>query len=199
MYIWKQWQNFLLMMERRGYDVDFEKEITQDEWRKLFTVEEGQFIEPFVFCDHCEGGKLIMVFFLPATNVALTHISMFIQRITEENINHGIIVHLNDWTYYAKAALNMDSSQHYFEKIHSSFFNYDKMDHIWQPEFLLLTKPEAKYLCEVQNIQPHQFPILKKEETVCTYWGWQKKRGRIVKIVSKNDDNEKIITYRCIE
>ena len=199
MYTWKQWKNFLQMMERRGYDVDLEKNISEEEWIKRFFVEEDKYIEPFIFCDHYEGGKLIMVFFLPETTIVLSHISMFINKIGEENIDHGIIVHLNPWTYYAKAALNMDSSLHYFEKIHVNFFNFDRMTHIWQPEFLLLTSSESKRFCENVNVKPHQLPTLRKEETVCTYWGWQRKRGRIVKIIDINDDNEKIVTYRCID
>jgi DNA-directed RNA polymerase subunit H (RpoH/RPB5) len=198
MYTWTQWKNFLKMMERRGYDVDDEKEMTYDEWDTRFFEEEGKFIEPFIFCDHLDGGKLIMVFFLPATNVALSHISMFTSQMNEENIDHGIIVHVNDWTYYAKAALNMDSSKHFFEKIHVDFFNFDRMEHEWQPEYQLMTKSEAAKLCSALNVSPYQFPILKKEQVVCSYWGWQKKRGRLVKIIDY-DGGEKHINYRVIE
>ena len=200
MYTWKQWKFFLLMMERRGFDVDLEKSMKEDAWRVRFHVTEDRYIDPFVFCDHYEGGKLIMVFFLPATTIVLSHITMFINRIKEENINHGIVIHLNKWTCYAKDALNMDNSLHYFEKIDGSFFNFDPMTHIWQPEFLMLTIAEGKKLCEALCIKPHQFPILKKDGVVSTYWGWQKKRGRIIKIISSDSiTSEKNISYRILE
>ncbi len=200
---WKQWKNFLKMMERRGYDTDEEEEMTFEEWEKRFTVEEGKFIEHFIFCDHYNKGHLTIVFFLPETSVALSHISMITGEMNAQNITHGIIVHVNDWTYYAKAALNMKGSFNFIEKFHSTFFDFDCMDHIWQPQFTLMTKEETTKLCKDLSrpdmvIEPFTFPVLKKENPVCSYWGWQKKRGRLVKITSF-DDGEKKITYRVIE
>ena len=197
-YTMNQWQNFLTMMDRRGFDVDEENEWTKEEFEQRFMIEEGKFIEPFIFCDI--NGYMVIVFFLPSVNVSQSHIEMFINKMNMEKIDHGLIVYIQSCTYYAESALNMDSSKHYFERFHISFFNFDRMNHKWQPDFQLLPIPESKKLCSKLKVKPTQFPVLKKDNVVCTYWGWQRKRGRLVKIVSYNEDQgEEEISYRVIE
>lgn len=198
MYTFNQWTNFLTMMEQRGYDVSEEASMSKDEWGELFDMTDGKFIEPIIFC-HENSGKLVMVYFLPPTSVILNHISKFVNDTQNENVTHGIIVHIDEWTCYAKAALNIDSSTAYFEKIHCRFFNINRMEHKLQPEYLLLTKEEGRKLCEKLNTTNYKLPLIKKENTVCTYYGWQRMRGRIVRIASTNHEGDAVITYRCID
>lgn len=208
-------KNQLLMIERRGYNIDKE--------RGLFSIRPDQFISTYVPFAKSQGktfravltnvyqndqGQRILVYYadIPptATKLGVSAIEDAVADMTKYQLRNAVIISANDLTPDASkkiAGLIAYNIQIFLEQEMA----YDPTAHFLVPKHIPLTIEEQReFLNQKKNDEPSftidQLPIILADDVIARYYGLR--GGRVVRIERENMYESMIInsvTYKVIK
>lgn len=145
-----------------------------------------------------ENGNKTYVYFVPQTakeRQGVGVVQSFVEKLTNQGINLGILITIEDFTSDAKKAIadiTTPSIQVFFDR---QLFTNPTLHKTTPPHYRLTPDERLKFLSE-NKIQPGQMPSFTLDEPIVRYYNW--KPGDIIRIERFNIATDKIMVTRSI-
>jgi DNA-directed RNA polymerase I, II, and III subunit RPABC1 len=203
-------KNQLKMMQRRGYDIDREKNLLK------ITLE--QFLAAYI--PHAqkqrrslrsvltnvyenEAGERILVYYADvshdSTQLGLSEISAAIAEMEKYKLRNAVII--------TQKSLSPSATKHIAGLVSLNIqifleeeMSYDPTEHFLVPEHIPLTMEEQTQLLQEKDLDIDQLPVILTTDIMARYYGLR--GGRVVKIVRTNMYQTMVIkslSYRVVK
>lgn len=200
--MWRIRRTVCQMLIDRGYVVahNFKNETRSDFeelWKKA--CDEGAGRERFVIlCPHKDNPEKKILVFFPDENkrVGVKPIRVLAEKMTENKINHAILVVRQQLTPFAKSAIGETMAKMRIEVFHENELVINITNHELVPQHQPLSDQEKKYLLERYQLKESQLPRLQVNDAIARYFGLEK--GNVVKIIRPSETAGRYVTYRFV-
>lgn len=187
-------KNQLKMVERRGYNIDKEKNlllITEQQFAATyipFAESQGKSLrEVLTYVYENDDGKRLLVYYADAgedtVKLGISEIGPAIAQMGTYGVTESIII--------SSKALSPSASKHiqgllsYTIQIFSEIeMAYDPTEHFLVPRHILLTREQAQKFLSENNIDIDELPNILADDVISKYYGMR--QGDIVRIERDN-------------
>jgi DNA-directed RNA polymerase I, II, and III subunit RPABC1 len=134
----------------------------------------------------------IIIFATPISKFNVDRVKEFVSILNTVDINHCICVYTDTVTSMAQKLIE-NTTEFQIELFTLQELQYNITKHILVPTHICLTDEESKEFRKQFGIR---FPVILTTDPVCKFYNF--KRGGIIKIIRKSNDNE-YITQRIVK
>merc|ERR1711865_641501 len=200
--MWRIRKTMCSMLKDRGFIVaqTFQNE-TRDEfqmaWRQA--TDEGAGRERFVIlCAHKDDPENKILVYFPDENkrVGVKPIRVLAEKMTENKIQHAILVVRQPLTPFAKSVIAETMTKMRIEVFHENELVVNITEHDLVPEHKPLTEQEKEFLLARYQLKPSQIPRLQVNDPIARYFGLRK--NDVVKIIRPSETAGRYVTYRLV-
>ncbi|KAA6372411.1 MAG: DNA-directed RNA polymerases I, II, and III subunit RPABC2, partial [Streblomastix strix] len=121
----------------------------------------------------------------------------YVERMTNENIHHAIIVVQESITPLGKQGIAEAHGDFHLEQFLDSELLVNVTRHVLVPRHFPMTDEQKRALLEKYKVKETQLPRIQIGDPIAHYFGLR--RGQVVKIVRPSETAGRYVTYRfCV-
>jgi len=169
------------MIIQRGYTIEDQEDQDEDDLQTITGTR----------LQNKKNDKII-IFLTPIAKFNVDRVKEFVSILNTVHINHCICVYTDTVTSMAQKLIE-NTTDFQIELFTLRELQYNITKHVLVPIHICLTDEES---VEFRKKFGTRFPVILKADPICKFYNF--KRGDVIKIIRKSNDNE-YITHRIVK